>query len=226
MHHQISARKVSEEKECGDRLCTMELRFAITCTIYVDVSDLVKCDYPCSFKGCTPEFHHSIECPYWTCSERTTTTPSSTTPTTPTPSGNHDCSSPLCQASVGLNAVVLFIGLVVLSVFLKKKFRSRPTETRSLENPLFDESDLFLNQESRTPIIRSRSEPRTERIPLLEQDHRAASIPFISESQRSTSNLNRVGSSSYAPANSGSGFTNISLTTRSGFSSQTRETAF
>jgi len=137
----------------------MENRLQSLCRLHVAVNDSVECDYPCSEKNCAVEVHHWVECPIWTCRDKTTTTSTRAPPSpTPTPSAASQCSSALCIFSVVINILVFLVFTTWLSLYLHKR-RSRSTiPVRSIENPCFD-----ILEASRSPIIRTRS----ERIPLL-----------------------------------------------------------
>lgn len=154
----------------------MEFHFLPNCVIYVDDSENGLCNYPCSLDHCTAETHHWTQCPVWNCYDKTTTTTESPSPTTAPDSSHSECSTALCIASVSINALLVVVGAVAVSVFLTKHFRRTRTRTGSpdFNNPLFD---YFANE---NPIIRSRSLPaRSETIPLLESSQR--SVRFFNQ---------------------------------------------
>ena len=165
--------KSSDEKDCGTKICELDERFVESCTIYVDESEGAACLYPCSLDHCTPEVHHWVTCPIWSCSDKTTTTLSPST-TTPPHSNGHDCSSALCISSVSINVLLLVVGMAVLSFFLVRRYRNNQTsrQAHTLENPLFD---FFSNER---PIIRARSET----LPLLSNPERG--IRFFNHGRR------------------------------------------
>lgn len=178
---QIAQRKAvlldEVEKDCGDRLCTSEIRFLPTCVMYLDISESEKCLYPCSTTGCIAETHHFINCPTWTCYDKTTTTVSpdpTSKPAEPLP----QCSTPLCISSVTLNVLIFLACGTTVAVVLWR--RSRINQNLSFENSTFpDNFDLFVNQD---PIIRNSS----ERLPLLalRSSPQQQQKPFAVESDR------------------------------------------
>ena len=206
------------EKDCGKKFCTMELQFQTTCTMYFDASTTETCDFPCSLDHCTSEIHYSVQCPVWTCFDKTTTVaPFTTTPEPPSTEGL--CASTFCKVSVALN-VVLFMVAIGVSVFLKKRFKAQArvlSDSNSVENPLFRDE---------TPIIRSRSVQGTERLPLLTLDHRAQSATFFAKRQRSHSHLAQDLSGRTSRDTQSSGFSTVDLTSAPGTHPLSFETSF
>ena len=205
------------EKDCGTTVCSMELQFQTTCTMYFDASSTETCDFPCSRDHCTTEIHFSVECPVWTCFDKTTTA-APFTPTPEPPNTESICSSTFCKVSIGVN-VLLFLVAILLSVFLKKHCSSRSrilSDSNSVENPLFGND---------APIIRSRSVPGTERLPLLTLDHRAQSVTFFAERQRSNSQLTQDFSRRTSQTQS-SNFSTVDLNSAPTTQPQSSETSF
>ena len=205
------------EKDCGTQFCTMELQFQTTCTMYFDASSTETCAFPCSLDHCTTEIHFSVLCPVWTCFDKTTTTAPFTTNSPPTT--ETFCSSTFCKVSIGVNVVLLLVA-ILLSVFLKKQCRSRSrvlSDSHSLENPLFRDE---------APIIRSRSVPGNERLPLLTLDHRTQSVTFFPERQRSNSQLNQDLSARASRETQSSGFSTVDLTSAPLNQPESYETSF
>ena len=205
------------EKDCGSQICTMELQFETTCTMYFDASPTETCDFPCSLDHCTTEIHFSVLCPVWSCFDKTTTTVPFTTTSEP-PNTEKLCSSTFCKVSIGVN-VLLFLVAILLSVFLKKHCRSRSqvlADTHSLENPLFRDD---------TPIIRSRSVPGNERLPFLTLDHRPQSGTFFAERQRSISQHQDLSGRASRETQS-SGFSTVDLTSAPLNQPESYETSF
>lgn len=154
------------EKDCGDRICSVETHFLPTCTIYVSDSDSRICDFPCSKTNCLAETHHWVQCPVWNCVEKTTTTSSPPTSTTTEPDGpsHGQCSSPVCISSVTFNVLIFLVAVVSISVYkVWKRKRTSESQQTAMENPLFD------SFQGSNPIIRSRSET----LPLLPTSERS-----------------------------------------------------
>ena len=184
------------EKDCGTKICVEELHFESVCVVYVDESDSVVCDFPCSKANCSEEIHYGSDCPTWLCFDKTTTTlaPSTTSPVgpTPTPSDGSNCfKSSACIASVTFNGLIILVGLICLSVFLKiRYFTARASTGTSMANPLFDD---FVNY---NPIIRSSS----ERLPLLplRSTESQRSLPSPNPGLSQTSRVSTASTSSIA----------------------------
>ena len=168
------------DRDCGSRICTLELRFLTTCTLYVDESSEATCSYPCSLENCVPEIHHNVQCPIWSCFDKTTTVqpPDSTTSA---PSGSNSGCSTLCIGSITFNGIMILILGAIATVFLKKRFCQRTPEN-SFENALFNDFDSFSNE----PIIRRSGSRFSEHVPLLRV------VPHAESSlERPGSNLGR-----------------------------------
>ena len=152
------------DRDCGKQTCSLEIRFLPSCTLYGDESSEETCNYPCSLDHCVPEIHHFIQCPIWSCFDKTTTVqPPDSTTSTP-PSSHSECST-LCISSISFNAIMILI-VAIMTVFLKKHFCHRTQET-SFENALFNQTfDAFSNE----PIIRRSGSRFSEHIPLLRVD--------------------------------------------------------
>lgn len=145
------------ERDCGQKICSMEYHFEPTCTVYVDQSATKLCNYPCSMEFCTSEIHHFIDCPVWNCVDKSSTpVPFSTLKPA---SEHHACTTPLCISSVTLNVLFVLALLTITSLFLKKRcFRN--TGNHSFENPHFTDPESG-------PIFRPRQTLSTEYHPLL-----------------------------------------------------------
>ena len=149
------------DRDCGSTFCKFDFKFLPTCTIYVDESPTETCNYPCSLDHCLPEIHHFIQCPTWSCFDKTTTVAPIPMSTLKPATSHSDCSSAFCITSVTVN-VILIVVAVLIGIFLKK--RSTRQATHSLENPMFDDSfDHFSND----PIIRRSGSRFSEHVPLL-----------------------------------------------------------
>lgn len=178
----------------------MEIHFEAVCISYVDESDSVSCDYPCSTAHCTEEIHYSVDCPTWICTDKTTTTqaPSPAPLTTPSPGHDNACSTTFCISSVTFNCLLILVVAALIFAVLKLKQRlPSSTETdHGMVNPFFDD---FVNQ---NPIIRSQSE-RLPLLPLSSSEHQRSGQRFnegISEaSRRTTSPTRSVALNSSAP---------------------------
>ena len=143
--------------DCLDRTCEVEYRLLPQCVLYVN-NDQGSCQYPCSFLNCKTESHQYIVCPIWSCSEKTTTSPTPPLPTlVPFPT----------SSSSGLTTSIVFnvlFGIIILALvglyLLRRRQNQRLTAYISATNPLFESGyDLFNNQ---GPIIRN-----AERAPLI-----------------------------------------------------------
>ena len=187
MPHRARA-ATTAEKDCGTKICVEEIHYESVCVTYVDESDLVVCDFPCSKANCSEEIHYGTDCPTWLCFDKTTTAAPTTSSPSPTPTPSHDGSclkSSLCITSITVNGLILLVGLICGSYFLKKRYftaTATASSGTSITNPIFDD---FVNY---NPIIRASS----ERLPLL---------PLRStESQRSTPSLNQALSQTSRPS--------------------------
>ena len=186
----------TQDKDCGDKICVQEIHFEAVCVVYVDESDSVTCDFPCSKAHCSEEIHYSTDCPTWLCFDKTTTTPSpSPSPPTPSPTpahGNECFKNSVCITSITVNGLILLVALILVSVFLKKRFFSTtvPSTNIGMVNPLFDD---FVNY---NPIIRASS----ERLPLLplRSTESQRSTPFLNQAPTQTSRLSSTSASSVA----------------------------
>lgn len=168
---------MASERDCGDRVCSLDYRYVANCVIYVDKTPLVPCDFPCSFQNCESELHHYMACPIWSCATKTTPSPSDMSTLSPLPTHPSLCSSEVCVPSIVFN--VLF-GLMILAAAAVVFFRRRRALARAdddgIENLLFDDN-------RRDPIIR-----RAERMPLLSDrdSNRRPSIPnFLAQPSNS-----------------------------------------
>lgn len=162
---------MSAEKDCGDRACTLEYRFASNCVIYVDEKE-EPCDYPCSLTNCVSEIHHYIICPIWSCSTKTTTTPAPSDMSTlkPLPTHGSTCSNDVCVPSLVFNALFGIMILSAIALFFVRRRRAltqRQADYDGIENPLFADRN-------RRPIIR-----RSERLPLLPPRRPSTSGPSL-----------------------------------------------
>ena len=199
-HRSVPRSTTLQEKDCGSRTCTMEIHFEAVCITYVDESDFVSCDFPCSKAHCTEEIHYSVDCPTWLCTEKTTTTeaPTPAPLTTPRPSHDNGCSSPACISSVTFNCLLILVVVALISLYLKLRQRLPSTSAteHGLSNPFFDE---FVNT---TPIIRSHSE-RLPLLPLSTSENQRSGQQFIQglsqASRRTTSPTRSVALNSSAP---------------------------
>ena len=140
------------------------------------------------YLNCSEEIHYGTDCPTWLCFDKTTTAAPTTSSPSPTPTPSHDGSclkSSLCITSITVNGLILLVGLICGSYFLKKRYftaTATASSGTSITNPIFDD---FVNY---NPIIRASS----ERLPLL---------PLRStESQRSTPSLNQALSQTSRPS--------------------------
>lgn len=144
----------------------MELRLQTTCTIYVNENEEKICAYPCSLNFCTPEIHHYIWCPVWSCFPKTTTAiPTSTIQPSP---NDPECSSAFCISSLTLNILFVLGTIAIGSFFLKKRFRRTQAQPGSFgfENPQFN------NRFDERPIFRPRS-----RFPLVSESMPLLHVP-------------------------------------------------
>ena len=189
----------SAEKDCGTKICVEEVHFEAVCVVYVDESDEVTCNFPCSKANCTEEIHYSTDCPTWICFDKTTTTPATTTssppiPPTPYPDHGSGCfTNALCVTSVTVNGLIFLVFGITVSVFLKKRFfsvRSNTSAGTGMANPFFDD---FVND---NPIIRASS----ERLPLLplRSTESQRPVPFVTQALSSTSRVSTASTSSVA----------------------------
>lgn len=138
--------------DCGDKTCDVEYRLLPNCVIYVDNDEQNACQYPCSFLNCKTELHAFTVCPIWSCSEKSTTTPSPPLPTLvpfPTSSSNGSLTT-----SIVFNVLFGMIILALVGLYLlRRRQNQRLTAYISATNPLFESGfDLFSNQR---PIIRN-----------------------------------------------------------------------
>ena len=187
--HHRSRQDHSKQRDCGHSLCYEEIRFEANCVMHVDKSDSEPCDYPCTLRNCATELHYFSECPIWTCSEKTTTQapdPNSTTPqpsTTepPKPTDAPVCASFVCISSVTFNCLIGLVGIVVVSICLRKR-RANRSPPNTFNNQLYDAFegfDTFVNQD---PIVRFSSRRNaSEQVPLL-----ARTDPELSNERQST----------------------------------------
>lgn len=159
------------DKDCGTKVCDLHYRLVDVCVLYLDKTSELKCDFPCDTTNCITETHAMINCPVWSCTDKSTTLP----PPTTSPSGSgSDCSGSLCIASVSLNVIIFLVILVALLLFVSKKIRNRSntesSEQRvpSFENPLSG-FDYFVYQ----------GPSQAENVPLLPvvQSQREATPP-------------------------------------------------
>ena len=188
------------EKDCGTKICVEEVHFEAVCVVYVDESDEVTCNFPCSKANCTEEIHYSTDCPTWICFDKTTTTPATTTssppiPPTPYPDHGSGCfTNSVCITSITVNGLIFLVAVIVVSVFLKKRYFSTTSTasstSTSMTNPLFDD---FVNY---NPIIRASS----ERLPLLplRSTESQRPVPFVTQALSSTSRVSTASTSSVA----------------------------
>lgn len=144
---------------CDDRTCEVEYRLLPNCVIYVDNDQDTTCQYPCSFLNCKTEMHPYTVCPIWTCSEKTTTTPSPPLSTlVPFPSS----SSSGLITSIILNVLfgIALLALVGLYLLHRRRNQRLTAFMHSATNPSFESGfELFTNER---PIIRNQ-----EREPLI-----------------------------------------------------------
>ena len=185
----------SAEKDCGTKICIEEIHFETVCVVYVDESDAVVCDFPCSKANCSEEIHYSTDCPTWLCFDKTTTPPPITTSVpTPTPSPSSGCfQNSACIASVSVNGLIFLVAIILVSVFLKKRYFTATSTTNTgtgfgMVNPLFDD---FINY---NPIIRTSS----QRLPLLPLRASESQRSGLNQALSQTSRLSAASTTSIA----------------------------
>ena len=145
------------------------------CTFYVDQSSDDLCNYPCSLDHCIAETHYWVDCPVWTCSDKSSTLSPIPPTTAPSNDSSSLCTTWLCIFSVSLNVMIFLVVFSLISLFLIRRRRRTHTSQNSIENPIFD---FFSNER---PIIRSHSES----FPLLATAERSVRFLNQSETQRS-----------------------------------------
>ena len=181
------------DRDCGSTICQLEFRFLQTCTLYVDQSDTETCAYPCSLEHCLPEIHHFIQCPIWTCSEKSTTTASPSPTSTASPHEPSQCSSPLCISGISFNVVLILV--LALALYFLKKYFFRQRQQNTFENSLYNETfDAFSNE----PILRRPASRFSEHVPLLNvvaHGRRSSSERVLTSSPGATGNAGSLGSS-------------------------------
>ena len=162
------------DRDCGNRTCSVSYRLVPTCQIYVDKTDEEHCDFPCSVAHCILETHYWIDCPFWSCQDKITTTAvPDTTTQQPTPIPAASCTGALCITSLTFNAVLILVCLLLVFLIRKIKRNSDPSNDTGLANPLFDQDvDYFVHQ---GPILRNRN--NSERLPLLPLHGTPSSTP-------------------------------------------------
>lgn len=155
---------MAADRDCGDRVCSLDYRYVANCVTYVAKDPKLPCDFPCSFENCETELHHFVACPVWSCTSKTTVSPSDMSTLSPLPT-HTNCSSDVCVPSIVFNVLFGIVILVGLGLFLIRRKRAL-ARSAGIENPLFDE-------DRRTaPIIR-----RSERMPLLGGSNHGRSNP-------------------------------------------------
>ena len=159
------------EMDCGDRLCDVDYRLLPTCILYVDMNEEKHCQYPCSTTNCATELHNFMLCPTWTCTSKTTTTPSTPLSTlSPWPTSSTNCSGSVCVPSLVFNGLfgILLLGLAALlwTCWKRNQRLSAFYNYHSSTNPLFEAEAGFDYFENQRPIIRARR--ISERDPLIE----------------------------------------------------------
>ena len=169
------------EMDCGDRVCEVEYHLLPNCLLYTDISEDKHCAFPCSTSNCATELHHFMLCPVWSCTSKSTTTPSTPLSTlTPWPKSSSYCSASVCVPSLVFNGLfgIMIVAAVALFLIYRRRNQRLMAFYHSSTNPLFEAEAGFDYFQNQRPIIRnstSRSSRTSERDPLISQ--RRASNP-------------------------------------------------
>ena len=128
--------------DCGDHICQVHFEYALTCQYFYESDDKPKCKVPCDMSTCRYKLYHEVRCPFWSCSDKPTTTsspPITTQPPTPSPPlpSAGSCSSSACIAAVSFNAIFC-VALVILIVLYLRNRRQQRSATQEEMTPIFN----------------------------------------------------------------------------------------